>query len=64
MKILFITSAHNSLSQRAWLELTERGHVLAVQIASSDAAMTEAVVRHRPDLFICPMLMRAVPEDI
>ena len=29
-RILFLVSAHNSLSQRAWIELTERGHDVTV----------------------------------
>lgn len=39
MKILFITSAHNSLSQRLLIELTKRGHVVPVCVATSDNAM-------------------------
>jgi hypothetical protein len=31
MRILFLTSAHNSLSQRLLIELTERGHEIRVR---------------------------------
>ena len=31
MKILFLTSAHNSLSQRLEIQLTERGHEIRVR---------------------------------
>jgi putative two-component system protein, hydrogenase maturation factor HypX/HoxX len=34
MRILFITSAHNSLSQRLSIELTESGHDVAVCVAT------------------------------
>ena len=30
MRILFLTSAHNSLSQRLWIELGELGHEIRV----------------------------------
>ncbi len=39
MKIVFFTTAHNSLSQRAFVELVDRGHTVFVVIASSEAVM-------------------------
>jgi putative two-component system protein, hydrogenase maturation factor HypX/HoxX len=36
MHILLITRAHNSLSQRLYIELGERGHSVAVQLATSE----------------------------
>jgi putative two-component system hydrogenase maturation factor HypX/HoxX len=59
-----LTSAHNGLSQRVSLELLRLGHQVAVALATSDAAMLEAVVRAAPDLIIAPMLTRAIPEAI
>jgi putative two-component system hydrogenase maturation factor HypX/HoxX len=60
MRILFLTTAHNSLNQRLWIELGERGHDIGVCIATTDEAMTAAVSRERPDLIIAPMpAMRA-----
>lgn len=64
MKILFLTSAHNSLSQRAFLELVARGHSVHVVIASDDTAMAAGVGQHKPELIICPMLKKAVPKSI
>jgi putative two-component system protein, hydrogenase maturation factor HypX/HoxX len=64
MKILFLTTAHNSLSQRLLIELTERGHEITVTIADSDAAMLGAVETENPDLIIAPMLKAVVPEAI
>ncbi len=43
MKIVFFTTAHNSLSQRAFVELVDRGHTVVVVIASSEEVMLEAV---------------------
>jgi putative two-component system hydrogenase maturation factor HypX/HoxX len=63
MKILFITSTHNSLSQRLLIELEERGHAVVLSLATSDAAMVDAVARHAPELIIAPMLKVAIPES-
>jgi putative two-component system hydrogenase maturation factor HypX/HoxX len=35
MRILFLTSAHNSLSQRFLIELTERGHEIRVRVMAT-----------------------------
>lgn len=35
MRILFLTSAHNSLSQRLLIELTERGHEIRVRVMAT-----------------------------
>ena len=64
MRILFLTTAHNSLSQRLWIELGERGHDICVCIAATDEAMIAAVSREAPDLIIAPMLKVAIPEEI
>lgn len=64
MKILFLTTAHNSLSQRLLIELTDRGHEVTVTLATSEAAMLSAVATNNPDLIIAPMLKAAVPEAV
>lgn len=64
MNILFLTSAHNGLSQRAYVEFTELGHQVEVQLATSDAAMQAAVEKYRPELIIAPFLKVPVPADI
>lgn len=64
MRILFLTSAHNSLSQLAQMELAERGHLVSVELALSEELMIEAVELFRPDLILAPMLKRAIPESI
>ena len=63
-RILFLVSAHNSLSQRAYVELTERGHDVDVEVVDDAAAMEAAVARHRPELIVCPMLKTFIPEAI
>jgi putative two-component system protein, hydrogenase maturation factor HypX/HoxX len=64
MKILFLTTAHNSLSQRLQIELADRGHSVSVTIADSAQTMLDAVAAQRPELIIAPMLKTAVPEAI
>ena len=64
MKILFLTTAHNSLSQRAFVELVDRGHTVVVVIASSEEVMLEAVEREHPDLIVAPMLKKVIPATI
>lgn len=64
MHILFVTTAHNSLSQRLAIELTERGHTVAVCVASSADRVMFAVDQEHPDLIVAPMLKTAIPERV
>ncbi len=63
-RILFLVSAHNGLSQRAFIALTELGHRVDVAVVESAAEMEDAVRRHRPELIVCPMLKTFIPESI
>lgn len=63
-RILFLVSAHNGLSQRAHIALTELGHQVTVAIVDSEHEMEAAVERNRPDLIVCPMLKKFIPESI
>jgi putative two-component system hydrogenase maturation factor HypX/HoxX len=42
VRILSLTSAHNSLSQRLLVELTDRGHEIRVRVVANDEEMIEA----------------------
>ncbi|GAB4258385.1 MAG: hydrogenase maturation protein [Pararhodobacter sp.] len=64
MRVLLLTQAFNSLSQRLWLELTEAGHEVAVEFDVNDAATRRAIDRVRPDLLLAPFLKRAIPTDV
>ncbi len=64
MRILFLTSAHNSLSQRLWIELSARGHEIRVCIAATKEAMIADVSHEAPDLILAPMLKIAIPKEI
>ena len=64
LRILFVTSAHNSLSQRALVALSELGHRVTVEVVDSGEAIEAAVARHRPELIVCPMLKTMIPERV
>src|ERR1700750_1646834 len=64
MKVLFLVSAHNSLSQRAYIALTELGHDVTVQVVSAGHEMEAAVAAHQPELIVCPMLKTFIPDSI
>jgi putative two-component system protein, hydrogenase maturation factor HypX/HoxX len=64
LRILFLVSAHNGLSQRAWVALTELGHEVTVAVVGSSEVMEAAVRRHDPQLIVCPFLKEMIPESI
>jgi putative two-component system hydrogenase maturation factor HypX/HoxX len=64
LRILFLASAHNSLSQRALVALTEVGHDVSVEVVDSSAAIAAAVARHAPELIVCPMLKTIIPDSV
>jgi putative two-component system hydrogenase maturation factor HypX/HoxX len=64
LRILFLVSAHNGLSQRSSIALSELGHDVEVAVVKSAAAMEAAVREHRPDLIVCPFLKTMIPETI
>ena len=64
LRILFLVTAHNSLSQRAQVALTELGHEVSVAVVDSGPAMEAAVRVHRPELIVCPFLTKIIPESV
>ena len=64
LNVLFLVSAHNSLSQCSWIALTELGHDVDVAVVETGAHMEAAVAASRPDLIVCPMLKKLIPESI
>ncbi len=64
LKVLFLVSAHNSLSQRAYIALTELGHDVTVQVVSAGHEIEAAVAAHQPELIVCPMLKTFIPDSI
>ncbi len=64
MRILFLTHAFNSLTQRLYVELLELGHDISVELDINDQIAIEAVQLYQPDLIIAPFLKRAIPPEI
>lgn len=64
MQILLVASAFNSLTQRVHVELRDRGHHVAVELALPDGSLAEAVRRHTPQLVVAPMLKTVIPEEV
>jgi putative two-component system hydrogenase maturation factor HypX/HoxX len=64
MRILFLTHAFNSLTQRLYSELTARGHLVSIEFDIADSVAEEAVALFRPDLIVAPYLRRAIPESV
>ncbi|KAK4553458.1 hypothetical protein LTR86_009515 [Recurvomyces mirabilis] len=61
MKILFLCTAHNSLSQRLFLALSG-SHNVSIEYALSDEVMISAAALAKPDIIICPFLTTLVPK--
>jgi len=64
MRILFLTHAFNSLTQRLHSELTQDGHELSVEFDINDRVTEEAVALWRPELIVAPFLKRRIPESV
>lgn len=64
MRILLLTHAFNSLTQRLWAELVQRGHELSIEFDIADAVAEEAVALYRPQLIVAPYLRRAIPASV
>ncbi|MCL4724247.1 MAG: hydrogenase maturation protein [Rhodocyclaceae bacterium] len=64
MRILFLTHSFNSLAQRLYVELSERGHEVSIEFDINDTVAIEAVDLFQPDLVVAPFLKRAIPEAV
>lgn len=64
MRILFLCSRHNGLSQRAQVLLEELGHHLDIAEVAHGAQMEAAADRFRPDVILAPMLTARIPASV
>jgi len=64
MRILFLTHAFNSLTQRLHNELTQDGHEIAVEFDVNDRVTGEAVALWRPELIVAPFLKRRIADAV
>jgi len=60
MRILLLTHACNSLTQRLGAELRQRGHQVSVEFDIGASVTEEAVALFAPDLIVAPYLRRAI----
>jgi putative two-component system protein, hydrogenase maturation factor HypX/HoxX len=64
MRILLLTHAFNSLTQKLYVALGEKNHEVSVEFDINDAISIKAVSLFQPNLIIAPFLKRAIPEEI
>ena len=64
MRILLLSHAYNSLTQRLDAELRALGHTVTVELDIADAVTEEAVALFRPDVLVAPYLRRAIPASV
>ena len=64
MKILLLTHAFNSLTQRVFVILQQDGHEVSIEFDINDETAQEAIDLFQPDLIVAPYLKRAIPESI
>ena len=64
MRILFLCYRFNSLSQRLYCELTERGHDVSIELDVHPELTIEAAELYKPDLVIAPFLRRKIPAEV
>jgi putative two-component system hydrogenase maturation factor HypX/HoxX len=64
MRILLLTHAFNSLTQRLSAELQQCGHQTSIEFDIADSVTEEAVALFAPDLIVAPYLRRAIAESI
>lgn len=64
MRVLLITTSHSSMSQRAYVELIDKGHEVNIHITSTQEEMIRVVEKIKPELIIAPFLKIAIPKEI
>ncbi len=64
MRILLLTHAFNSLTQRLHVELDLRGHDVSVELDVHHDLTRQGIALFEPDVVIATFMKRAIPEDI
>ncbi|MFH0709514.1 MAG: hydrogenase maturation protein [Pseudomonadota bacterium] len=64
MRILLVISAFNSLSQRIFCALRDRGETVGVTFAINDAQLIKEVTAFKPDFILSPFLKKRIPQSI
>lgn len=64
MKILFIVTSFNSLSQKVYVELKNLNHEIYVEYFINDNYIKNKVLKFKPDLILCPFLTKKISKEI
>lgn len=64
MRILLLCHSFNSLTQRLFVDLREKGEDVSVEYDISDDILRETVDLFRPDVILATFLKRAIPQDV
>ncbi|CAM5790703.1 hydrogenase maturation protein [Rhizobacter fulvus] len=64
LRVLLLAHSFNSLTQRVFVELQTRGHVVSLELDIADAVTEEAVARFGPDVIVAPFLKRRIPASV
>lgn len=64
MRVLLLISAFNSLSQRIFCDLRDRGETVGVTFAINDAQIIKEVIDFKPDFILSPFLKKCIPQSI
>ncbi|CAM9684180.1 unnamed protein product [Ascophyllum nodosum] len=64
MRILFLTNAHNGMSQALYLNLTDQGYQVKLHVARGEEDMLIAHDTFHPDAIVAPFLTKRVPERL
>ncbi|MDQ7005445.1 MAG: hydrogenase maturation protein [Ghiorsea sp.] len=64
MRILLLTHAFNSLTQRLFVALQQDKHEVTIEFDINDETAQEAIDLFQPDLIVAPYLKRAIPDSI
>jgi len=59
-----VVSAFNSLSQRIFCDLRDRGETVGIAFAINEPQLIEEVMEFKPDLILSPFLKKRIPENI
>ncbi len=64
MKILFLASAFNGMTQRAWIELDRLDHQVKIHLMGAGASLHQRLEAYQPDLIVAPFLKVRIPEPV
>ncbi len=64
MKILFLTTTFNSLTQSIYTKLKDKRHEVSVVYAIDERQMLKEIETFNPELILCPYLKKYIPSTI